>query len=443
MVTIKLLNAGADNFGFELDHVLRHSRVANHHDVERTVDEILGNMSAVGDKTLVDQALVDYTEKLDGLKVKSVAQLQVSRARISRALKNINTQQKEALKIAAKRIRQYHKLQLRKSAKDWSYTEADGTVLGQKVTSLARVGLYVPGGKASYPSTVLMTAIPAKVAGVQEIIMCVPTQKGELNDMVLAAAYIAGVDKVFTIGGAQAIAAMAYGATSIVPKVDKIVGPGNVYVATAKRKVIGEVAIDMEAGPSEILVICDGKTDPEWIALDLLSQAEHDEQAQCILISPDKNFLKAVEESICKILPTLERSAIARTSIENRAAFIQVTNLQQAAEISNRIAPEHLELSVEDPQALLPLIKHAGAIFVGKHTSEAIGDYVAGPSHVLPTSGTARFSSPLGVYDFQKRTSIIQCSAASASTLGEVASVLARSESLTAHARAAEVRIKK
>jgi histidinol dehydrogenase len=358
-------------------------------------------------------------------------------------LRSIGSEQRDALKYAAKRIKQYHKQQLRRSGKDWSYTEADGTVLGQKVTPLERVGIYIPGGKAAYPSTILMTVIPAKVAGVTEIIMVTPTPNGVANDMVLAAAAIAGVDKVFTIGGAQAIAALAYGAPPIIPKVDKIVGPGNIYVAAAKRKVFGEVDIDMIAGPSEILVISDGKTNPEWIALDLLSQAEHDELAQSILISPDKKFLDQVAASLDKLIPTLERSEIARQSIESRGALILVKDLEQAAEISNRIAPEHLELAVEDPQAMLSLIKHAGAIFMGKYTSEALGDYVAGPSHVLPTSGTARFSSPLGVYDFQKRTSIIQCSPESASTLGKVASVLARSESLTAHARSAEARIKK
>jgi len=436
MTAIKYLNTSANTFPLALQNMLETGRILDDGGVGAIVDEILNAVYLHKDK-----ALLEYTEKLDGLKVNSMDKLQVSKARISRAMKNISAEQKDALKIAAKRIKQYHKQQLRKSAKDWSYTEPDGTVLGQKVTSLDCVGLYVPGGKASYPSTVLMTAIPAKVAGVKEIVMCVPTQKGELNDMVLAAASIAGVDKVFTIGGAQAIAAMAYG-TETIPKVDKIVGPGNIYVATAKRKVAGKVAIDMEAGPSEILVICDGKTNPEWVALDLLSQAEHDELAQCILISPDKHFLKTVEDAINKILPTLERSEIARVSIEKRSFFVEVASLEQAAEISNRIAPEHLELSVENPQALLPLIKHAGAIFIGKYTSEAIGDYVAGPSHVLPTSGTARFSSPLGVYDFQKRTSIIQCSPESASTLGKVASVLARSESLTAHARSAEARTK-
>lgn len=410
-------------------------------DADQIADKIVGKIS-LSFAFERDQLLLVYTEALDGFKVKSASQLQISKSRITKAKKAITTQQKDALAEAAKRIKQYHKQQLRKSGKNWSYTEADGTVLGQRVTPLERVGLYVPGGKASYPSTVLMTAIPAKVAGVKEIIMCVPTPKGEINDMVLAAASIAGVDKIFTVGGAQAIAAMAYG-TEVIPKVDKIVGPGNRYVAAAKRRVSSVVAIDMEAGPSEILIICDGKTNPEWIALDMLSQAEHDEDAQAILVSPDKKFLDQVAQSLEKIIPTLERSEIARKSIESRGALILVKDINQAAEISNRIAPEHLELSVEDPQALLPLIKHAGAIFMGKYTSEAIGDYVAGPSHVLPTSGTARFSSPLGVYDFQKRSSIIQCSAQSASTLGQMASVLAHSESLTAHARSAEARIKK
>jgi len=408
---------------------------------DQIVDDIVSKIS-FSFSAERDKWLLHYTEALDGYKVKSASQLQVSPSRIAKAKKTITAEQKEALMLAAKRIKQYHKQQLRKSGKDWSYTEADGTVLGQRVTPLNRVGLYVPGGKASYPSTVLMTAIPARVAGVKEIIMCVPTQKGQLDDMVLAAASIAGVDKVFTVGGAQAIAAMAYG-TETIPLVDKIVGPGNRYVAAAKRKVSGIVAVDMEAGPSEILIVCDGKTHPDWIALDMLSQAEHDEDAQAILISTDKNFLDQVANSLKIIIQDLERSEIARKSIENRGALILVKDLQQAAEISNRIAPEHLELSVENPEALLPLIKHAGAIFMGKYTSEAIGDYVAGPSHVLPTSGTARFSSPLGVYDFQKRTSIIQCSAQSASTLGQLASVLAHSESLTAHARSAEARFKK
>ncbi len=405
--------------------------------IDATVNGICGAIF-----TRADEALLEKTAEFDSIHVKSVSELRVTEERIKKALRSIGKEKRDALKVAARRIRQYHKQQLRKSAKDWSYADADGTLLGQKVTPLERVGIYVPGGKATYPSTVLMTAIPAKVAGVSEIVMVTPTPKGVMNDMVLAAASIAGIDEIYTIGGAQAIAALAYGTQTIKP-VDKIVGPGNIYVATAKRKVSGQVAVDMEAGPSEILVICDGKTDPDWIALDLLSQAEHDELAQAILISQDKNFLDQVQQSINNLLPTLERSEIARKSIESRGAFIQVQDMGHAVHVSNYIAPEHLELAVENPQELLPLIKHAGAIFMGKYTSEAIGDYVAGPSHVLPTSGTARFSSPLGVYDFQKRTSIIQCSPESASTLGKVASVLARSESLTAHARSAEARIKK
>lgn len=437
MPNIKTLNAATGpDFDVELRAMLERNQVMDDEGLDKRVDEILNAVCVENDK-----ALIEYSNRFDGLNVSSAEQLLVPAARIKKALRSISSEQRDALKAAAKRIKHYHKQQLRRSAKDFSYVEADGSVLGQRVTPLERVGIYVPGGKAAYPSTVLMTAIPAKVAGVTEVIMVTPAPKGVVNDMVLAAAAIAGVDKVFTIGGAQAIAALAYG-TPTVPKVDKIVGPGNVYVAAAKRKVSGRVATDMEAGPSEILVICDGKTDPEWIALDLLSQAEHDELAQCILISPDKQLLKKVAEEVRRILPTLERYAIARAAIEKRSFFVEVKDLKQAADIANRIAPEHLELSLENPQALLPLIKHAGAIFVGKHTSEAIGDYVAGPSHVLPTSGTARFSSPLGVYDFQKRTSIIQCSPESASTLGKIASTLARSESLTAHARSAEERIK-
>ncbi|MEH6502245.1 MAG: histidinol dehydrogenase, partial [Pseudoalteromonas distincta] len=323
----------------------------------------------------------------------------------------------------------------------WRYTEADGTVLGQQITPLDRAGLYVPGGKASYPSSVIMNAVPAKVAGVREVVMVVPTPRGEINELVLAAACLAGVDRVFTIGGAQAVAALAYG-TESVPRVDKIVGPGNIYVATAKRAVFGQVGIDMIAGPSEILVICDGQTDPDWIAMDLFSQAEHDEDAQSILLSPDAAFLDAVEASLNKLLGSLERADMVRISLENRGALIKVDSLEHACEISNRIAPEHLELSVEDPDALLPSIRHAGAIFMGRYTPEALGDYCAGPNHVLPTSGTARFSSPLGVYDFQKRSSVIFCSPEGASELGKTASVLARGESLTAHARSAEYRIK-
>ncbi|WP_122343337.1 histidinol dehydrogenase [Pseudomonas amygdali] len=341
------------------------------------------------------------------------------------------------LEKAAERVRSYHEKQKQDS---WSYTEADGTVLGQKVTPLDRAGLYVPGGKASYPSSVLMNAIPAKVAGVTEVVMVVPTPRGEINELVLAAACIAGVDRVFTIGGAQAVAALAYG-TESVPKVDKVVGPGNIYVATAKRHVFGQVGIDMIAGPSEILVVCNGQTDPDWIAMDLFSQAEHDEDAQAILVSPDADFLDKVAASITRLLPTMERAAIVETSINGRGALIKVADMAQAIEVANRIAPEHLELSVADPEAWLPQIRHAGAIFMGRHTSEALGDYCAGPNHVLPTSGTARFSSPLGVYDFQKRSSIIYCSPQGASELGKTASVLARGESLSGHARSAEYRI--
>ncbi|MDD4906027.1 MAG: histidinol dehydrogenase, partial [Methylobacter tundripaludum] len=322
----------------------------------------------------------------------------------------------------------------------WQYTEADGTVLGQKITPLDRVGLYVPGGKAAYPSSVLMNAIPAKVAGVGELIMVVPAPHGETNQLVLAAAYLAGVDRVFTMGGAQAVAALAYG-TETIPAVAKIVGPGNIYVATAKKLVFGQVGIDMIAGPSEILIICDGKTNPDWIAMDLFSQAEHDENAQAILISTDAAYLDAVEQSINKLLPTMERAEIIRTSLTTRGALIKVSDLNAAADVVNIIAPEHLELSVEDPEAMCKNIRHAGAIFMGRYTAEALGDYCAGPNHVLPTSSTARFSSPLGVYDFQKRSSLINCSQAGADTLGKTASILARGESLTAHARSAEFRI--
>lgn len=385
-----------------------------------------------------DAALLKLTNQFDRRDAASISELCVSQERLQKALQAISTEQRAALETAAQRIRAFHQ---RQCAESWQYTEADGTVLGQRVTPLDRVGLYVPGGKASYPSSVLMNAIPAKVAGVAEVVMVVPAPRGELNEMVLAAAAIAGVDKVFTIGGAQAIAALAYG-TETVPSVDKIVGPGNIYVATAKREVFGQVGIDMIAGPSEILVVCDGKTDPDWIALDLFSQAEHDEDAQSILISPDKDFLDAVQASCERLLPTLERKEIIRAAMEKRSLFIQVANLDEAVELCNFIAPEHLELSVAEPELLAEKIRHAGAIFLGRHTPEALGDYCAGPNHVLPTSGTARFSSPLGVYDFQKRTSIINISTQGADTLGRVASVLARGEGLTAHARSAEYRLK-
>ncbi len=388
-------------------------------------------------KTEGDAAVLAFTAKFDQLEAASVADLEISQQRLQQALHTIPTAQREALEHAAKRVRDYHEHQVQGS---WQYEEADGTVLGQKVTPLDRAGLYVPGGKATYPSSVLMNAIPAKVAGGAEVIMVVPTPGGVINEMVLAAAAIAKVDRVFTIGGAQAVGALAYG-TQTIPAVDKIVGPGNIYVATAKREVFGTVGIDMIAGPSEILVICDGNTDPDWIAMDLFSQAEHDEQAQSILISPNREFLDQVEASMRKLLPTMERADIIRTSISQRGALIEVADLAEAAAISNRIAPEHLELSVADPQSLLADIRHAGAIFLGRYTAEALGDYCAGPNHVLPTSGTARFSSPLGVYDFQKRSSLIGFSAKGADTMGRVASVLARGEGLTAHARSAEYRI--
>ena len=429
---IRRLNAADADFARHLDHLLSWESVSDDGVNERVLEII----KAVRERG--DAAVVELTQRFDALEVASMADLILPRARLEQALERITPAQREALEIAAERVRSYHERQKQDS---WTYTEADGTVLGQKVTPLDRAGLYVPGGKASYPSSVLMNAIPAKVAGVPEVVMVVPTPRGEINEIVLAAAAIAGVDRVFTIGGAQAVAALAYG-TESVPPVDKIVGPGNIYVATAKRHVFGKVGIDMIAGPSEILVVCDGQTDPDWIAMDLFSQAEHDEDAQSILVSPDAAFLDRVAESIAKLLPTMERAEIIRTSLEGRGALIQVADMAQAIEVSNRIAPEHLELSVADPEAWLPQIRHAGAIFMGRYTAEALGDYVAGPNHVLPTSGTARFSSPLGVYDFQKRSSIIFCSPEGASELGKSASVLARGESLTAHARSAEYRIK-
>ncbi|HLD68563.1 MAG TPA: histidinol dehydrogenase [Pseudomonas sp.] len=429
---LRRLDATDPDFARDLDHLLSWESVSDE-SVNRRVLDIIADVRTRG-----DAALVDYTERFDGLKVASMADLILPRARLELALSRITPAQREALEQAAERVRLYHEKQKQDS---WTYTEADGTVLGQKVTPLDRAGLYVPGGKASYPSSVLMNAIPAKVAGVAEVVMVVPTPRGELNELVLAAACLAGVDRVFTIGGAQAIAALAYG-TESVPPVDKIVGPGNIYVATAKRHVFGKVGIDMIAGPSEILVVCDGQTDPDWIAMDLFSQAEHDEDAQSILLSPDAAFLDAVAASIAKLLPTMERAEIIGKSLSARGALIKVADMTQAIEVANRIAPEHLELSVADPAQYLPQIRHAGAIFMGRYTAEALGDYCAGPNHVLPTSGTARFSSPLGVYDFQKRSSIIHCSADGASELGKIASVLARGESLTAHARSAEYRIK-
>lgn len=401
-------------------------------EIHKRVLDIIANVRQNG-----DQALIEYTNRFDNTSFKTGAELKLPNSALAAAWQSLPSDQAQALKTAAERVRAYAEHQKLQS---WQFTEADGTLLGQKVTPLDKAGLYVPGGKAAYPSSVLMNAIPAKVAGVGELIMVVPTPRGETNPMVLAAAYLAGVDRVFTIGGAQAVAALAYG-TETVPAVDKIVGPGNIYVATAKKLVFGQVGIDMIAGPSEILVICDGQTDPDWIAMDLFSQAEHDENAQAILISDDAEFLNRVEASMNKLLPNMERADIIRASLSNRGAFIKVTNLAEAAEIANRIAPEHLELSVADPEALCKQIRNAGAIFLGRYTAEALGDYCAGPNHVLPTAGTARYSSPLGVYDFQKRSSLINCSAQGAAELGKIASVLARGESLTAHARSAEYRI--
>lgn len=403
-----------------------------------SVDEVVANILK-DVKKRGDAAVLEYTNRFDKTNATSLAQLEIPQAELLAALNGLPAEQRDALKAAADRVRSYHEKQLMAS---WQYTEADGTILGQQVTSLDRVGLYVPGGKAAYPSSVLMNAIPAKVAGVEELIMVVPTPHGEKNQLVLAAAAIAGVDRVFCIGGAQGVGAMAYG-TETVPQVDKIVGPGNAYVAAAKRRVFGVVGIDMVAGPSEILVICDGKTNPDWVAMDLFSQAEHDELAQAILLSPDAAFLDQVYASIQTLVKTMPRQDIISTSLTDRGALIQVRDLDEAAEISNYIAPEHLELSLEDPLAFSKKIKHAGAIFMGRDTCEALGDYCAGPNHVLPTSRTARFSSPLGVYDFQKRSSLIFVSSAGAQTLGKVAATLAYGEGLQAHAQSAEYRLKK
>jgi histidinol dehydrogenase len=401
--------------------------------VDAAVAEILADVKRRG-----DAAVLDYTRRFDHLQAESMGALELSAERLGGALEGLPAVRRDALERAAERIRAFHLRQLQDS---WSYREADGTELGQRVTPLDRVGLYVPGGRAAYPSSVLMNCIPAKVAGVAEVIMVVPTPGGEQNELVLAAAALCGVDRVYTIGGAQAIGALAYG-TESVPQVDKIVGPGNAYVAAAKRRVFGVVGIDMVAGPSEILVICDGSTDPDWVAMDLFSQAEHDELAQAILLSQDVGFIDDVAASCNRLLGEMPRADIIQASLERRGALVHVRTLAEACEISNRIAPEHLELSVADPDALLPLIRHAGAIFIGPFASEALGDYCAGPNHVLPTSRTARFSSPLGVYDFQKRSSLIRVSASGADTLGRLARELARGEGLEAHARSAAYRIR-
>lgn len=402
-----------------------------------SVDEVVANILK-DVKNRGDAAVLEYTNRFDKTHATNLTELEISQDELIAALNGLPVEQRAALQVAADRVRVYHEKQLMSS---WSYTEADGTLLGQQVTSLDRVGLYVPGGKAAYPSSVLMNAIPAKVAGVKELIMVVPTPNGERNQLVLAAAAISGVDRVFCIGGAQGVGALAYG-TETVPQVDKVVGPGNAYVAAAKRRVFGIVGIDMVAGPSEILVICDGKTNPDWVAMDLFSQAEHDELAQAILLSPDAEFLEKVSASIQKLVQEMPRKDIIRTSLTDRGALIQVRDLDEAAEICNYIAPEHLELSMDEPLAFSKKIKHAGAIFMGRNTCEALGDYCAGPNHVLPTSRTARFSSPLGVYDFQKRSSLIMVSAEGAQVLGKVAATLAYGEGLQAHARSAEYRLK-
>ena len=430
---LKRLSTSDGDFIPTLDKLVAWNTVSDA-TIESRVAEIIQQVRSKG-----DQALVEYSNQFDHRTLKSAEDFYVSTEALQQALESIDTETREALEAAAARITEYHKHQ---SHESWQYEESDGSMLGQRVTPLDRVGLYVPGGKASYPSSVLMSCIPAKIAGVEEIIMAVPAPEDELNPIVLAAAAIAGVNKVFTIGGAQAVAAMAYG-TETIPQVDKIVGPGNIYVATAKRMVFGAVGLDMVAGPTEILIICDGKTDPDWIAMDLFSQAEHDENAQAILLSWDKKHLDAVYQSIARLLPEMERKEIIAESLANRGALIEVADQKEAIMLSNRIAPEHLELSVEDPELWLSELRHAGAIFMGRYTAEALGDYSAGPSHVLPTSATARFSSPLSVYDFQKRTSLIYCSPEGASELGKIASVLGRGEALTAHARSAEYRIKK
>jgi histidinol dehydrogenase len=431
MISLQRFASRDADFKARLDALLAFES-AQDDSIERTVAAILADVKARG-----DAAVLEYTRRFDRLAAESLNELELAHDELQQALDGLPVAQREALEEAARRVRDYH---ARQPLQSWQYEEADGTLLGQKVTPLDRVGLYVPGGKASYPSSVLMNAIPAKVAGVRELIMVVPTPDGERNPLVLAAAALAGVDRVFCIGGAQAVGALAYG-TQSVPKVDKIVGPGNAYVAAAKRRVFGVVGIDMVAGPSEILIICDGRTDPDWVAMDLFSQAEHDELAQSILLCPDAAYLDRVAESIARLLPSMPRQAVIRASLEQRGALIEVRDLDEACAIANRIAPEHLELSLADAEAWVDKIQHAGAIFIGPYTSESLGDYCAGPNHVLPTSGSARFSSPLGVYDFQKRSSLIRVSPAAAKTLGRVASTLAHGEGLPAHARSAEYRV--
>jgi len=431
-MNIKLIKFGNDDFYKSLKHSLAFNEDDNS-EIQAVVNRIIKDIKNNG-----DSALLSYTKKFDHLESKSLSELELTKESLKEAYESLDRSSQAALNESAQRIRDYHQNQVQSS---WDYVEEDGTRLGQKITAIDTVGLYVPGGKAAYPSSVLMNAIPAKVAGVKKVIMVVPTPNGERNALVLAAAHVANVDRVFTIGGAQAIAALAFG-TETIPQVDKIVGPGNAYVAEAKRMVFGTVGIDMIAGPSEILVITDGQTNPDWLAMDLFSQAEHDELAQSILISSDKSIFEKVIKSMEKLIDTMPRKKIIQTSLENRGLFIEVNNLNEAAEVSNFISPEHLELSVSDPDDLIQKIKHAGAIFMGINTCESVGDYCAGPNHVLPTSRTARFSSPLGVYDFQKRSSIINLSSKAASRLGKIASIMAEGEGLFAHARSADYRVK-
>ncbi|WP_353092107.1 histidinol dehydrogenase [Methylibium sp.] len=405
--------------------------------IESRVAAILADVQQRG-----DAAVLEYTARFDALPVASMSELELTQADFAAAFEAITPAQRDALQQATRRIRSYHERQLEACGRSWSYRDEDGTLLGQKVTPLDRVGIYVPGGKAAYPSSLLMNAVPAHVAGVPEIVMVVPTPKGERNTLVLAAAHVAGVTRAFTIGGAQAVAALAYG-TATVPQVDKITGPGNAYVASAKKRVFGTVGIDMIAGPSEILVLADGSTPADWVAMDLFSQAEHDELAQSILLCPDAGYIAEVQRQIDRLLPSMPRAAIIRASLEGRGALIHTRSMEEACEISNRIAPEHLEVSSNEPHRWEPLLRHAGAIFLGAYTSESLGDYCAGPNHVLPTSGTARFSSPLGVYDFQKRSSLIEVSEQGAQTLGVIAAELAYGEGLQAHAQAAEMRLAK
>jgi histidinol dehydrogenase len=432
VISIPRLDTAQPDFDARLANLLAFEPEQNRQ-VEADVAAILAEVKAHG-----DAALLAYTRRLDRLDADTVAALEVPRAELKRARRRIPAAMRSALETAVRRVGAFHK---RQRSASWRYREADGTELGQRVTALDRVGIYVPGGRAAYPSSVIMNAVPAKVAGVREIVMAVPAPGGEVSDLVLAAAAICGVDRVFTIGGAQAVAALAYG-TQTVPAVDKIVGPGNAWVAAAKRQVFGVVGIDMVAGPSEIVVVCDGRTDPDWVAMDLFAQAEHDEMAQAILIAPGAAFLEAVAASMGRQLPAMPRRETIASSLERRGALIRVKSLREACDLVNRIAPEHLELSVEKPEALLPRIRHAGAIFLGRESSEALGDYCAGPNHVLPTARTARFFSPLGVYDFQKRTSLIRVTRKAAAKLGAVAAELARGEGLPAHARAAELRMK-